>query len=251
MSTTNIEELVMPLLRKICEYHTFKEAGFEVPEEVMESELKLELSAIKTRCESLPLLQQQFKAIYKPLIFFIDYTVKEGGFSYSGSYKELARNFNEYSGDDKFFDLLEDQLHRDDDKELLRLFYIMMGLGFDGIYKRRRSDTLPVMKRCLEKMNPLPDLVKEGITPEIRVSAPQSKQKTTHWYQQPQNILLILLVLLLITFQINYFALNSSVSAHDEALAKTAVAASPYEQANARSELMKNNNNTKAQETAQ
>lgn len=101
----DIETLIAPLLRKICGYCVYRNNGYEVPQDVVLSEIRSELNAISQRSSLNPVLQQQYAAIEKPLIFFIDYTIKEGGFSYSASYKELARNFNELSGDDKFFDL--------------------------------------------------------------------------------------------------------------------------------------------------
>ena len=151
----NLETLIAPVLQKVCEYCVFRDSGYETPQEVMLSEIRSELSAISQRCVSQPVLLQQYRKIEKPLIFFIDYTIKEGGFSFSRNYQELARSFNELSGDDKFFDLLENAIKLNDDREVIRMFYLMMGLGFDGYYKRRPSDIIPVMEEAAAHMEAL------------------------------------------------------------------------------------------------
>ena len=131
-------DLLQPLLSKLCEFYAFKQVGKEVPYELLYGTLKSELNALSLRCSASPLLQQRYAQIEQVVVFFIDYTVKEGQFSYSEQYEEMARAFHEFSGDEKFFDLLEATLKQGTDLELLRLFYILLGLGFDGIFKRER-----------------------------------------------------------------------------------------------------------------
>ncbi len=226
----HIETLLVPILVKICEYCHFRECGFEVSQDVMLGELRSDLADLQSRCAREPLLNQQYQSVYKPLIFFIDYTIKEGNFSYSASYQELARTFNEFSGDDKFFDLLGDNLHRDDDKELTRLFYIFMGLGFDGYYKRQRGETIKVMKNCLERLPPPPDFNHEQLTPEAVAATRSEYYGSSHGFFHfvRRNLVKILLVLTVFSFLGSYYAYQMAVQDFEQAIHQSVVASAPY-----------------------
>ena len=207
----NIETLIAPVLKKVCSYCIYKNSGFEVPQDLLLSEIRAELNAVSQRSTMTPVLQQQFQAIEKPLVFFIDYIVKEGDFSYSQSYRELARNFNELSGDDKFFDLLKNAIEQTGDKEVIRVFYILMGLGFDGYYKRHRSEMVDVMQDTMTHCKNGIDFNNEKITPDINVNIQQSYRKEK-WYQRPRNWLLTAIGVLICCFMINLASLSINIS---------------------------------------
>ncbi|WP_295350213.1 DotU family type IV/VI secretion system protein [uncultured Succinivibrio sp.] len=222
-----IEYILNPIFKKICEYYSFKKSGYEVPKEFILSELKNELTNISHKCASYPILQQQYSQIEKPLIFFIDYSIKEGGFSYSDNYQEIARTFNEFSGDEKFFDLLSDCLRRSDDEAVAKLFYIMMGLGFDGSYKRNRADVLDIMKKCAEQVNLGPDFHKEKISPDIIIEEdfeavnPDKKDL----FRQSKFWILLFGGLAFLSFVINWISFASSISSYVDAVDRTTSAA--------------------------
>lgn len=207
----NIETLIAPVLKKVCSYCVYKNSGFEVPQDLLLSEIRSELNAVSQRATLTPMLQQQYQAIEKPLVFFIDYIVKEGNFSYSRSYRELARNFNELSGDDKFFDLLKDAIDQSNDKEVIRVFYILMGLGFDGYYKRHRSEMVDVMQNTVSHCNQGIDFNINKITPDININE-QRQQKDLSWYKRPRYWLLTSFALLICCFMINLASLSVHVS---------------------------------------
>ncbi|HAH70214.1 MAG TPA: hypothetical protein DCL74_00160 [Succinivibrionaceae bacterium] len=213
----DIETLIAPLLRKICGYCVYKNNGYEVPQDVVLSEIRSELNAISQRSSLNPVLQQQYAAIEKPLIFFIDYTIKEGGFSYSGSYKELARNFNELSGDDKFFDLLKQAEEAQDDKEVIRIFYILMGLGFDGFYKRKRPELLDIMQKTATHFDKSLDFNISKITPDLDLSKIDTGSELK-WYQKPRNWIIASVTVLLLCFIANLAALSTSVSGFSDSI---------------------------------
>jgi hypothetical protein len=77
--------------------------------------------------------------------------VKEGRFPFRQDWLELSRNYNELSGDEKFFDLLSETLEYPDYHNSAVLFYIMLGLGFDGVYRFKRSYIEQCMRLCMEK----------------------------------------------------------------------------------------------------
>ncbi len=205
----DIETILNPIFKKICEYYSFKEKGVEVPKEFMMSEIKTDLTAIGQKCAAFPILQQQYSLIEKPLIFFIDYSIKEGGFSFSQSYREMARTFNEFSGDEKFFDLLNETLLRKDDEKLTRLFFTMLGLGFDGTYKRDRSELLEIMKKCAENFHLGPDFSKEKISPEIitEMNYETDTKDSRFSYKNPKFWVVVLTVFAVISFACNWISL--------------------------------------------
>lgn len=223
----HIENILNPIFKKICEYYSFKKSGFEVPKEFILSELRNELTNISHKCSSYPILQQQYSQIEKPLIFFIDYSIKEGGFSYSANYQEIARTFNEFSGDEKFFDLLEVCLKRSDDEAVAKLFFIMMGLGFDGSYKRNKADVLDIMKKCSEKLNLGPDFHKEKISPDIIVEKEIKTVKSDKrdFFRQSKFWLLFFCVFAFLSFVINWITFASSISSYVDAVEMSAEAA--------------------------
>lgn len=222
-----IENILNPIFKKICEYYSFKKSGYEVPKEVILSEIRNELTSISHKCASHPILLQQYSQIEKPLIFFIDYSIKEGGFSYSDNYQEIARTFNEFSGDEKFFELLNDCLRKSDDESLSRLFYIMLGLGFDGTYKRNKADILDIMKNCSEKINLGPDFHREKISPDIIIDNDYEKftPNKRYLFKTSKFWLMAFGALAFLSFVINWIAFSSSISPYVEAVDNSANAA--------------------------
>ncbi len=229
----DIEKILNPIFRKICEYYSFKEKGIEVPQEFMMSEIKTELTAISQKCASYPILQQQHSIILKPLIFFIDYSIKEGGFSFSQNYGEIARTFNEFSGDEKFFDLLKETLSRKDDEKLSRLFFTMLGLGFDGTYKRERSEILEIMKDCSETFHMGPDFSREKISPDIVQEIDYiADPKSLHFdLKSPKFWVAVMVAFTFISFAINWISLDVHISDYVDTVENT-VKAATYDASN-------------------
>ncbi len=248
-----IENILNPVFKKICEYYSFKKSGYEVPKEVILSEIRNDLTEISHKCASHPILQQQYSQIEKPLIFFIDYSIKEGGFSFSENYQEIARTFNEFSGDEKFFELLNDSLMRSDDESVSRLFYIMLGLGFDGSYKRNKADILDIMKKCSEKINIGPDFNMEKICPDIILEKDfdTDKSKKKDLLRTSKFWLLFFCAFAFISFVINWITFASSISSYVHAVDNTAAAAmskSSVKNTDLYNELVEENSDTNNKE---
>ena len=224
----DIEKLITPVLRKVCEYCSSKKNGYEVPEEVMLQEIRTELNTIAQRCQSMPLLMQQYQSIEKPLIFFIDYTIKEGGFTYSNTYKENARSFGELSGDDKFFDLLKNAMDLNEDKEVIRMFYLMMGLGFDGYYKRHRADMVEVLQNTAGELPSFIDFNKEKITPDVEPQVANQFGRSGVVLKRIRKWLVALLIVTVVTFAINYVSMLRAVSDFNSSIKTAVSSAQPY-----------------------
>lgn len=226
-------ELIKPLLRRLCQYAMFKRAGAEVSSEELLSVISAELNAIALKCASVPALQERWQKIERPLIFFIDYTVKEGDFSFSSGFAGLARSFNEFSGDEKFFDLLDAAVRRGEDEEILRLFYVWLGLGFDGALKRERESVLRRMHQLKDKAPPAFDPAQQLLCPELpqegAPAQPAAEQtgKGKSWFTLKRTVLILTAVAALSLLG-NALSFYHAVSPFAAAVDSAAMAARPY-----------------------
>lgn len=79
-----------------------------------------------------------YEKVRLPLLFFIDSMIVESGIECAVEWdsQRLAYDHNELSGDEAFFDQLDQILDgADPDKtELLSFYFVCLGLGFTGIY---------------------------------------------------------------------------------------------------------------------
>lgn len=160
-----MEDLCRPVIIYICNLWIFKNKGYELHEEDIVNEINIHISKIKEKCSSDPLLNKEFLTIEKSLIFFIDYVIKEGNFSFSKSWKNLSKKYGELSGDDKFFDILQSILLDPAAQERVEVLYLLMGLGFNGSYKSNQSNIENLMRNCISKMPSAVNINKELLTP--------------------------------------------------------------------------------------
>lgn len=222
-------DLLQPLLSKLCEFYAFKQVGKEVPYELLYGTLKSELNALSLRCSASPLLQQRYAQIEQVVVFFIDYTVKEGQFSYSEQYEEMARAFHEFSGDEKFFDLLEATLKQGTDLELLRLFYILLGLGFDGIFKRERSYVHELMHQIKERLPPTFAIQSTELCPQEEPKEQAPAQARLRSFFTLKKLIYLLIIIMVLSWAFNLSALYHAISPFLDAVDAAAHSSNPYQ----------------------
>jgi len=148
---TELEKLCNPVFQCVCNYWQLGRVTDIVDRERFRNDITGILEEAGNKARRDPRLEQEFARIEKPLVFFIDYMVKEGRFPFREDWWELARNYNELSGDEKFFDLLNETLNYPDSENSFALFYIMLGLGFDGAYRYNQKYIEQCMRLCAEK----------------------------------------------------------------------------------------------------
>ena len=155
---------------------------------VVRAEIKALLDDFQQRASSDIRLSHQAKKMELPLIFFIDSMISESSLPFAGQWNQnrLAYERNELAGDEKFFDLLEENLRDNSDEasERLAVFYIFLGLGFTGIYFRQpeylRKTMLTIAPR-IRQMVEADQMAKicpesyEGIDTRNLVQPPSSK----------------------------------------------------------------------------
>ncbi|MDR1252203.1 MAG: DotU family type IV/VI secretion system protein [Treponema sp.] len=164
----NIEELCRPVLGTFCNYWQLNQAGSSPSMGRFRQDIEASLEDAKRNAAADPALDRDYERIERPLVFFIDFMVKEGNFPFSRDWQELGRNYNELSGDEKFFNLLSDALKDNKSHNTLPLFYTMLGLGFEGAYSNDRGYIEKTMQECASRFPGEFDIRKEPI---VKVAA--------------------------------------------------------------------------------
>ena len=172
MVSSQLHELIRPVLLYVCDCYLFRQHGVEVALNEVESKLKNLFADIRRKVDGDEFLKREYAQVEKPLVFFVDYFFKENGFSFSKEYEPLARMYNELSGDDKFFDILDKALATSQtSSDVIKSFYLMLGLGFDGAYKRDPKELIPYINGCADRMSLDLNPEEEFLTPEKQIKA--------------------------------------------------------------------------------
>ncbi|GHV42090.1 hypothetical protein AGMMS49546_19610 [Spirochaetia bacterium] len=165
---SELEKICNPVLTCICNYWQYVHVGNHPAKEKFQGDIEFLLESAKEKAAKIPALSREYLKIEHSLVFFIDYMVKEGEFPFSKDWQVLARKYNELSGDEKFFNLLSDALNDPEAGDSVSLYYIMLGLGFEGIYHNDHGYIEDTMKRCSEKFSEALDIQAE---PLVSISA--------------------------------------------------------------------------------
>ncbi|MGN0915470.1 MAG: DotU family type IV/VI secretion system protein [Succinivibrio sp.] len=232
MVENSLHELIRPVLMCVCDYYLFKQHGVEEKEANVVAKLRGLFADIRRAIEADDFLKRDYLQIEKPLVFFVDYFIKESGFTFSRDYEPMARMYNELSGDDKFFDILEAYLSSaNTSKEVIEAFYMMLSLGFDGAYKRDPKDVIPFIYRCREKLDSGVDFKSDFITPLVQPDDEERSEKNKkelNSFVLKKNFLLILIAVTVLTLVINMVSVHKNISAFEDIVEQTVDAASPY-----------------------
>ena len=101
--------------------------------------------------------------------------------------------------------------------------------GFDGYYKRRPSDIIPVMEETAAHIDRGPDFNSEPVTPDVTAGADRERPRGTGYFlTRPAGWILMMSAFLLLSFLVNWAALTGSVSGFLDAAEEASAAAEPY-----------------------
>ncbi|MDR2746311.1 MAG: DotU family type IV/VI secretion system protein, partial [Treponema sp.] len=120
-ASVNLEDLCRPVFTCFCNYWQLNQAGYPPAPEKFREDIETSLEDAKQLAATDTALNRKYERIERPLVFFIDFMVKEGSFPFSREWRELGRNYNELSGDEKFFNLLLDALQDGKDHSAIPL----------------------------------------------------------------------------------------------------------------------------------
>jgi len=135
----NLIELCEPLFNYVCRLNRLARSGQPADFDLVRADIKELLAKASEASHESAALAEQFKKVELSLIFFIDSVIAESALSFTANWNQrrLAYERNELSGDEKFFDILDENLTQQGPEadERLAIFYTCIGLGFTGWYQ--------------------------------------------------------------------------------------------------------------------
>ncbi len=152
-------ELCEPLFLHFCRLNRSarKDSGANGPR--VRGEIVALLADMTNTAAADPHLREQFAKIEIVLMFFIDGMIRQSRLDFAGQWQGLADQRNELSGDEKFFDMLDETLAETGKAadERLAVFYTCMGLGFTGWYADQPEYIRGKMLDCSNRMRSIMD----------------------------------------------------------------------------------------------
>jgi type VI protein secretion system component VasF len=132
----NLPELCEPLFQYICCLNRIARTRQPVDEDKVRLDLKDCFARMETDASHIPELEEQYKKVKLPLVFFVDSIIYESTLPFGTKWKYLAFDYKEMTGDQKFFDMLDATLKDSSQEanERLVIFHTCIGLGFRGWY---------------------------------------------------------------------------------------------------------------------
>lgn len=130
-------ELCEPLFQYVCRLNRLARKGATIESEEVRSQVRQILGTMKTKAAAIPGMGTQFDKVELPLIFFVDFMIRDSSLPFARRWQDLAAERNELAGDEKFFDLLEETLSERSEAatDRLAVFYTCLGLGFTGWFQ--------------------------------------------------------------------------------------------------------------------
>ena len=135
----NLSELCEPVFQYVCRLNRGGRQGVKDDVDLVRAEVTRLLADLKTAASKDPRLDDQYEKVRQPLVYFVDAMIASGRSSIAKAWdkRRLAYDWQEYSGDEKFWDLLEETLNEQQGEastERLSFYYTCVGLGFTGFY---------------------------------------------------------------------------------------------------------------------
>ncbi len=162
-------ELCEPLFQHVCRLNRLARSSCTLEMDQVRNEIKRIFEVIRAESLNNAELTGQYEKIELPLIFFVDFVIKESKLTFAYDWYELGRERNELAGDEKFFDLLDENLVDSSDAatERLVIFYTCIGLGFTGVYTGQPESIQRLMSKISARISGMMDAdEKSYICPE-------------------------------------------------------------------------------------
>ena len=162
-------ELCEPLFKHVCRLNRLARSSCTMEMDQVRNEIKRIFEVMRAESLNNAGLTTQYEKIELPLIFFVDFVIKESKLPFAYDWYELGRERNELAGDEKFFDLLDENLVDSSDAatERLVIFYTCVGLGFTGVYAGQPESIQRLMSKISARISGMMDAdEKSYICPE-------------------------------------------------------------------------------------
>lgn len=201
-------ELCEPLFQYMCRLRRSARMDYALEMDQVRNDIKRIFSEMQANASTSADLTIQYEKVELPLIFYVDFMIKESNLSFAHDWYELGRERNELAGDEKFFDLLDEDLAERSDAATQRLviFYTCLGLGFTGVYTGQPESIQRIMSKISARISGMMDAdEKSFICPEAYENV-----DTRDFVEPPSAKLVgigITLIALIVIWAIAYFCL--------------------------------------------
>ncbi|HUW18310.1 MAG TPA: DotU family type IV/VI secretion system protein [Sedimentisphaerales bacterium] len=154
-----LPELCEPLFQYVCRLNRSARMGCTMEMDQVRSDVKRIFEDMRTNASASAELTSQYEKVELPLLFFVDFMIKESRLSFASEWYELGRERNELAGDEKFFDLLDEELLDSSEAASRRLviYYTCLGLGFTGVYTGQPESIQRLMSRISARISGMMD----------------------------------------------------------------------------------------------
>lgn len=128
-------EICDPLFQYVCRLNRSARRGVSLELNTVRSEI-IGLFDEMRRTAGANGLEDQYEQVRLPLMYFVDYMIKESTLDFARHWDELAHAEDKFAGDEDFFDLLDETLADQSQHaaDRLEVFYTCIGLGMVGFY---------------------------------------------------------------------------------------------------------------------
>lgn len=194
-------ELCEPFFQYVCRLKRSAGKGCSMPSEMVRADITRIFEEMQVRSGAERGLADQYEKVRLPLVFFLDFVVRESRLAFQSAWKPLAYDEGQLAGDEKFFDILDADLldHSPEANERLAVYYTCLGLGFSGFYMGQPEAIEELMARIAGRISGLMD-------PDERRLCPQAYEHTdARNYTEPPGAKLLGIGILLIGLIVVWF----------------------------------------------
>ncbi len=159
-----LHELCEPLFQYVCRLNRSARKGVGLEPNLVRADIQALFSDMRSKAQQEPGLGDQFAKVELPLIYFVDFMIKESSLSFAHQWRELAHDLGKMAGDEEFFDLLDETLRDPSEGATQRLsvYYSCLGLGFTGFYTGQPEYLCKKMMEIQARIRPFVDTDPSG-----------------------------------------------------------------------------------------
>ncbi|HUS92326.1 MAG TPA: DotU family type IV/VI secretion system protein [Phycisphaerae bacterium] len=215
-------ELCEPLFQYVCRLNRSGRKGGSFEPARVRAEIVGIMEEMRSKAAAAANLTSQYDKVEMPLIFFVDFMIKESALPFARQWEEMAFQYKELAGDEKFFDLLDETLADPSQAatERLSVFYICLGLGFSGWYTGQPEYLRKKMLETSARVRQMMD-----VDAETRICPEAYEHVDASDLVQPPGLKLLgifvaLIGMTLVVFVANFFVFRTTASDLQGALRK-------------------------------
>ncbi len=150
-----LRDVCEPLFQYICRISRSARQGAQFDTVRIRSDIDRLFERMRAGAAEDAVTVRQFERVELPLVFFVDYMIKEGPFDFASNWQEIAfEKHEELAGDERFFDILEEICsdNHPESLECLEVMHTCLGLGFEGFYKGQQEQIRRKMQQVWTRL---------------------------------------------------------------------------------------------------